>query len=394
MYSKTKEKLEFPILTGRQNRGVTVSHVSSALQNFSTVSNQGYLIRPLENTRPRGTSGHVSRGKTDWNKSQSPTDERLTDNGELSLFRRKKLHSEGPIHIESRKNRLLQDALINRANNSGFKNETMVVGRKSSILSPVMSPTLRSRGDRLKESMIFPGRKKKKKGKERKKQVNNDTNYNFYSDPDQSGKICSSSSDSNESINSIMSSGIIPQGAFLDSHNNSFVALEGNTPTFPTTFSPKQAKKSRFAQCPVNLKGNNEDDDQEEDAQEEEKEKPLFLDNLSQVESEEEGEETDQFFSFSPMTDDKIETSPLTLVRSSIFSTMSHSGVKENGLEHCLLDDDKKIQDIVKLKTKISNKKAIKRIYDFIVEKGKLLLNDGAFQKSKIKSIQLNFMSE
>jgi len=243
-------------------------------------------------------------------------------------------------------------------------------------LKPNYSPLIKPKGKGL-----FASKSKKRKSRKTKTQANHDTNCNFYSDPEHSGKKSSGSSDSRESVESVVSTAVMPHGNYFDtpsprksslfSPDRSPVEVHFNLHAHSISPLPLP-KKSRFATQSITEKNPEIKGITDE-----------VLECVSGVPSGEENNNArdSDSYSFSPQSGEK-NSYIASMPTSAIFSNLNQSGFKE-GKES---PEDKAKHDMSKLKFKVMNKKVAKQIYDFIATKGKVLINEGAYQKSNFLS--------
>ena len=220
--------------------------------------------------------------------------------------------------------------------------------------------------------------------KEGKTKVNEDVNYNFYSVPAKSENGSGNSTDSRISIESILSTRYIQNRNRFDdslnvSRNDSFTSLDRGQSSerspphlLSANATPQVHKKSHFSRFNTVIVGGHQADkrkpsieavsEEENDLLESNKNKsstnlsPLFLPDGDAGEKDDEMPSVNQGTTMrSRNVDDETE---------------SRQG-------------DPTVMEMIKLRTEISAKKLVKETFDFIVAKGKILLNQGAYQRSK-----------
>lgn len=250
---------------------------------------------------------------------------------------------------------------------------------EAELLSP-LSPQLNGGKGKNKGLFVVKSKKKKKKVKEGKTKVNDDVNYNFYSDPAKSENGSGNSTDSHISIESIVSTRFLQNRNRFDdslnvSRNESFTSLDrgqSSERSPPHLSTPQVHKKSQFARLNTVIAS----------GYHEEKRKPSI-----EAVSEEENLEADLLGLNNKDSD--IQLSPLLLPEcdkddenpQSAFGTTMQSRNVDDEMES--RQGDPTLMEMLRIRTEITAKKLVKETFDFIVGKGKILLNQGAYQRSK-----------
>jgi len=385
-YYKLKEKVESPIIQGRPGRGFTFHHPTYSRPTPTLSSSQLSFNGSPMNPRPRGFSGGFQKTtaiKVERNFSAaveehiSPkvTIDTVTENASELDFMEKKFFEEEEFVLEVEEpkkdeDRMAQSALLPR--NSIFPDYKKEKTSKLKPMTPLLRPT--------QSPMIKPkGKAKKRRSRKTKTQVNHDTNCNFYSDPDHAGNRSSNSSDSRESVESVVSTAVMRHSNYFDTplRRNVSFCPEKSPPevhfSLQSSLIISPPKKSRFARQsespPIEKNEEKEDKKLGEDLPECISDGVVEEDHINIPDSD--------AFSFSPQSDQNSQIN--SLQSSAIFSTLNQSMFKEG--KDC--KDDKTRHAMYQLKVKLMSKKIAKQIYDFISTKGKVLLNEGAYQRSK-----------
>ena len=245
---------------------------------------------------------------------------------------------------------------------------------EAELLSP-LSPQLNGGKGKNKGLFVVKSRKKKKKVKEGKTKVNDDVNYNFYSDPAKSENGSGNSTDSHISIESIVSTRYLQNRNRFDdslnvSRNDSMTSLDRCPSTErspPHLSTPQVHKKSQFARLNTMVVTTGYQDEKR---------------NMSiEAVSEEENFENDILELNKKESDTKL--SPLLLPeceKDDEGTTMQSRNVDD---EMESRQGDPTLMEMIRIRTEITAKKLVKETFDFIVGKGKILLNQGVYQRSK-----------
>jgi len=260
------------------------------------------------------------------------------------------------------------------------KNPLLNPSDEAELLSP-LSPQLNPKG-RDRGLFVIKSKKKKKKVKEGKTKVNEDVNYNFYSDPAKSENGSGNSTDSRISIESILSTRYIQNRNRFDdslnvSRNDSFTSLDRGNSTErspPHLATPQVHKKSHFARFNTVIVASNQDEKRKQSIEAVSEEENLE-NNLLDLELSKQKSEIPKLSPLFLDGNEKEDDLPSGHPGSAYGTTMHDESESRQG-------GDPTVMEMIKLRTEISAKKMVKETFDFIVAKGKILLNQGSYQRS------------